>query len=425
MSGYRRSVVLVALAAALLAAAAAGGATPPPVAVPEPSELALRWYRTGLVVWAVTIVWGVAAPALVFASGLSARLRDAARRIGRRFFFTVATYGVLFGVVAFALDLPLEVYASFLRPHAYGLSNQTLGKWLSDEGTSLAVSSVVAVAALWVPYALIRRSPRRWWLWTSLLCLPFVLFVTLVEPVWVAPLYNHFGPMKDHALEERILGLAERAGIEGGRVYEVEKSVDTRMVNAYVNGLGATKRIVLWDTLLAKLEPDEVIAVMGHEMGHYVLNHVLWSAFGASLGIFVLLYAIHRTASDLLRRLAPWSGVSELGDVASLPLVLVLLQLYGLVLSPVGLAFSRHLEHEADRFALEITEDNHAMASAFAKLQTENLGNPWPDAWVVWLRYTHPPLGERIGFANDYQPWATGDPLRYADRFRRGERASQ
>jgi Zn-dependent protease with chaperone function len=101
-------------------------------------------------------------------------------------------------------------------------------------------------------------------------------------------------------------------------------------------------------------------------------------------------------------------------------LVLVLLQLYGLALSPLGLALSRYLEHEADRFALEITEDNHAMASAFAKLQTENLGNPWPDAWVVWLRYTHPPLGDRIGFANDYHPWATGDALRYADRFRHG-----
>jgi Zn-dependent protease with chaperone function len=421
MLGYRQAVLLVALAAPLLVAASSGSAPPPTVAVPEPSELALQWYRTGLVVWIAGIVWGIAAPGLIFATGLSARLRDAARRIGSRFFFTVASYGLLFGVVAFALDLPLSVYVSFLRPHAYGLSNQSLVKWFSDEGTSLAVSSVVLVATLWVPYVLVRWSPRRWWLWTSGLCLPFVLFVTLVQPVWVAPLYNDFGPMKDRALEQRILGLAERAGIEGGRVYEVAKSVDTKMVNAYVNGLGATKRIVLWDTLLAKLEPEEVLAVMGHEMGHYVLNHVLLSALGASLGILVLLYAVHRTAPALLLRLAPWSGVRELGDVASLPLVLVLIQLYGLVLSPVGLALSRTLEHDADRFALEITQDNHAMATAFAKLQTENLGNPWPDSWVVWLRYTHPPLGERIGFANDYRPWASGAPLRYADHFRRSD----
>ena len=391
---------------------------PPPVPVPEPSELALRWYRTGIIVWIVGLLWSLAVPAVVFASGLSARLAALAQLPSRRLFFVTALYALLYTSVALLLMLPFDWYATFLRPHAYGLSSQTEAKWISDTLVSFALSAGVTAALLWVPYLLLSRTPRRWWLWLSLLCVPFICFDMIVEPVWVQPLYNHFGRMKDTSLEGQILRLAERAGIEGGRVFQVDKSVDTKMVNAYVNGLGTTKRIVLWDTLLAKLEPDEVLAVMAHEMGHYVLDHVLLFIPVLFLGILVTLYAIHRTAPPILRRFGRYAHVTALQDVASLPLVLVLFQLYGFLLAPLGNAFSRHLEHEADRFALEITRDNHAVASAFAKLQTSNLSNPRPAAWLVWLQFTHPSLGERIDFANRYRPWESGAPLRYAKHFR-------
>ncbi|HME70876.1 MAG TPA: M48 family metallopeptidase [Myxococcota bacterium] len=413
-------VVITALVVGMVALAAdpARVVASPPVSVPEPSALALRWYRTGVIVWIVGLLWGITVPAALFASGLSARLAALAQRLSKRFFFVTALYALLYTAVVFLLGLPFDWYATFLRPHAYGLSSQTEAKWISDALVSFALGGGVAAALLWVPYLLISRTPRLWWLWLSLLCVPFICFVMIVEPVWVAPLYNHFGPMKDTSLEEQILGLAERAGIEGGRVFQVDKSVDTKMVNAYVNGLGATKRIVLWDTLLAKLEPDEVLAVMAHEMGHYVLNHVLLSIPVLFLGILVSLYAVHRTAPPIVRRFGAYAHVTTLKDVASLPLVLVLVQLYGFLLAPLGYAFSRHLEHEADRFSLEITRDNHAMASALAKLQTSNLSNPRPAAWLVWLQFTHPPLGERIDFANHYRPWDSGVPLRYAKHFR-------
>jgi Zn-dependent protease with chaperone function len=421
----RVSTALLIVAAALVVATAAHAvdppqiaAAPPPVPVPEPSALALRWYRTGMIVWFVGLLWGIGVPALIFASGLSARLAVLAKHLSARFFFATALYALLYSALGFLLGLPFDWYATFFRPHAYALSNQTAAKWFSDALVSLALDGGVAAILLWVPYLLLSRTPRLWWLWLSLLCVPFICFVLVVEPVWVAPLYNHFGPMKDASLERQILGLAERAGIEGGRVFEVEKSVDTKTLNAYVNGLGATKRIVLWDTLLAKLAPDEVLAVMAHEMGHYVLDHVLLSIPVLSLGILVSLYATHRTAPWILRRFGARAGVFELRDMASFPLLLVLLQLYGFLLTPFGFAFSRHLEHEADRFSLEITRDNHAMASALAQLQTNNLSIPWPARWWVWLHYTHPPLGERIEFANQYRPWASGEPLRYARLFR-------
>lgn len=389
-----------------------------PVAVPAPSEKALRWYRSGNVLWVVGTLWGLAVPALLLVSRGSARLRDVAQRLGRRRFLAIGLFFVLYSVVTFVLDLPLSWYSRYLRPHAYDLSNQTAGKWWSDALLGLLVSALIGALVVVGIYVFLRKSPRRWWLWTGLASLPFFLLGALVQPVYIDPLFNEFGPMKDQSLEAEILALADRAGINGSRVYEVEKSVDTKTVNAYVTGFLSTKRIVLWDTLLAKLERRETLFVMGHEMGHYVLGHV-WR--GIALGTLLVLFGlwvVHHTAGGLLARFGHRFGVHELSDVASLPLLLLLLSLISLALSPAFLAVSRQAEHEADRFGLELTRDNRSAALAFVKLQQENLSNPRP-GWLYKLwRASHPPLGERIDFANEYRPWETGRPLRYADRMR-------
>lgn len=390
-----------------------------PVAVPEPSEKALRYYRSGMLLWAFGLLWGIAVPVVWLATGWSAKLRTLAARWGRgRWYPTVALFFLLFLAISFFVDLPLAYYAEFVRPHAYDLSNQTLGKWLGDSVKGLAVGAVMALAFGWVPFLLLRKSPRRWWLWTAVLSIPFLVFTTIVSPIWIDPLFNDFGPMKDKGLEADILALAERAGIEGGRVFEVDKSVDTEAVNAYVTGLGGTKRIVLWDTILAKVERDGLLFVMAHEMGHYVLGHVIKTLVIVPLLILAGLWLIHRTAGALFRRYADRFGFSELGDVAALPLLSLLFGLFVFLISPAFLVYSRHLEHEADRFGLELTRDNRAAAEAFVALQRENLGNPRP-GWIyeTW-RASHPTLGDRIDFCNAYRPWESGEPLAYADRFR-------
>src|SRR5438270_1809162 len=164
-------------------------------------------------------------------------------------------------------------YAGFVREHAYGLSGQTAAKWWADALKGLAIAGLFGALTLWFPYLLMRRSPRRWWLYTGLAAIPLLVFVLFITPLWIEPLFNDFGPMKDKTLETRILALAGHAGIEGSRVYEVNKSVDTNTVNAYVTGFLNSKRIVLWDTILTRLDAPEVLFVMGHEMGHYVLGH--------------------------------------------------------------------------------------------------------------------------------------------------------
>jgi len=389
-----------------------------PVPVPAPSDKAMRYYRSGNVLWVIETLWGFAVPALLLFTGFSARMRDAARKIGRNWFFTVVFYGLFFTVVTYLLSLPLDWYSDFFRQHAYGLSDQTAAKWWSDSLTSLALGCLVVALTLWVPYLLLRASPKRWWLYTGLAAIPLIVVLLIVTPIWIEPLFNKFGPMKDKALESQILALASRAGIEGSRVYEVDKSVDTKTVNAYVTGVFGTKRIVLWDTTLRKLSPPEVLLVMGHEMGHYVLGHVPQIIALVSVLVLFGLWVIHRTSGSLIARYRDRFGFVQLSDVASLPLIALLFSLVTFVLSPALLAFTRHTEHEADRFGLEITRDNHECATAFVKLQQENLGNPRPSLLYKIWRSDHPPLGERIDFCNDYRPWEKGEPLKYGNLIR-------
>lgn len=388
------------------------------VIVPEPSAEAMRYYRSGNALWIVGQLWGLAIPAIVLFSGLSARIRDAARRIGRYWVLVVAEYFAIYSLLDHLLSLPLSFYASYLRPYAYGLSNQTLQKWATDSALDLLLGVLVGAFFLWIPYLLIRRSPRRWWLYTGVLIPPFLFFMMLVQPVFIAPLFNDFGPMQDKALEARILALAERAGIEGSRVFEVNKSVDTKTVNAYVTGFLGTKRIVLWDTLLEKLDDEEVLFVMGHEMGHYVLGHVVRMILLISVLMLGALYVAHRLSGRWIARYEARFGFSELADIASLPLLLLLLNVLSLAVSPAILAYSRHNEHESDRFGLEITRSNHAAATAFVKLQVENLANPRPGWLFKFWRGSHPPIGERVDFMNAYRPWETGEPMRYEHLFR-------
>jgi len=412
------------------AAASAGQATDAPplvsptppadtgaVSVPQPTEKAVRYHRGNVVLWLVGIAWGLLVPAFALFTGLSARVRDLSRRVGRKWFFTVAIYGIVITALAWIAALPLAWYAEFVREHAYGLSNQSPGKWFGDSLIRLALSLIAIALVLWMPYLLLRWSPRRWWLWTGVGAIPLLVFIIFINPIWIDPLFNRFGPMQDERLEARILALAERAGIEGGRVYQVDKSVDTEAVNAYVAGFGGTRRIVLWDTILRRLDERELLFVMGHEMGHYLLHHVLYGLALSSALILLSLYAVHRLAGWFIARWKDRFGFDRVDDVASYPLLVLIASMVGLVIAPIPLAYSRWAEHEADRFGLELTRDNHHAATAFAKLQNQNLAVPYHGTLYKLWHDSHPPVGERIDFINAYRPWAEGRPLKYGDRF--------
>ncbi|MBI5095499.1 MAG: M48 family metallopeptidase [Candidatus Hydrogenedentes bacterium] len=389
-----------------------------PVPVPEPSPLALQYHHSNNYIWLFFQFWGIFLPGIFVFTGLSAKVRDFAQRLGRRWFFVVGIYCVLVLSLQFIVMLPFAYYIGFVRQHAYGLSNQTLFKWASDYVISLGVSCVGGFLLLWIPYGLGKLSPRRWWLYTALLAAPFICFQMLIWPVWIDPLYNSFGAMKDKQLESDILALAQRAGIEGGRVYEVKKSVDTKAVNAYVTGFGATKRIVLWDTAIQKLTRDELLVVMAHEMGHYVLGHVVKMICFSTVLLFFFLYLVHRLGEYLVAHFGRRLKFQQLSDVASLPLIVMLAAALSLVFEPAALAYSRFIEHEADQFGVEITRSNRAAATAFVKIQQENLGVPRHGLLYTIWRSSHPSIGDRIDFFNGYKPWKTGAALRYEHLFK-------
>jgi Zn-dependent protease with chaperone function len=386
------------------------------VTVPEPTPKAVHLHRTGLVIWASRQVWALLVPATWIASGAAVALSRGTRR--RSFLAHVAAFAASYYLIMLVVNLPWSVYLGFIRPHDYGLSTQTLADYVADDLKATALSLAMFVAMVTGLYAFIRHRPRTWWIWSGLAVVPLSMVLAYVLPIWVDPLFHEYGPMRDQALEARILALADRAGIEGSRVYEVDMSRETVAVNAYVTGLLGTKRVVLWDTLLAKLKPDEVLAVVAHEVGHYVLNHVLQ---GLVVGGGLVFVGLGLVAAAVRRIVPAWTarfGIRRLDDPASLPVLLLLAQLLNFALTPVGYAVSRHVEHEADRFALELTRDNQAAARAFVAIQGSNLGYPRPGLVHTIFRSTHPSLGERIDFCNRYRPWRDGTPLRYASLFR-------
>ncbi|HEY2679572.1 MAG TPA: M48 family metallopeptidase [Steroidobacteraceae bacterium] len=388
-----------------------------PVPVPTASPQAIRLYRSGNVLWIVSTVWGFVVPALIFFTGFSSRLRDLAQRIHPRWYLSLVIYLVFFAFVLFFANLPLDYYSGFLRPHDYGLSSQTLAKWLRDEFLTLAIGIIGGSLVLWIPFLLLKHARKRWWLYTWFASIPILVLITFVEPIWVDPLFNHFGPMQDKALETRILSLASRAGIEGANVYEVNKSVDTNELNAYVTGIGGTKRIVLWDTTLKEFNPDEVALVMSHEMGHYALGHAWKGIVVESFVLLIGLWVVHICVDWMIRRFGARTGVHEIGDFASLPLFMLTFSAVVFLLMPPLLVVSRDYEHEADRFGLEMTHENHSCALVFVKFVQHDLAYPNPSPLVEFFRWSHPSLGDRINFCNTYHPWLQGQEGRYSGYF--------
>ena len=343
-------------------------------------------------------------------SGASARLRDIARHLGHRRYVQVLVYFTLFSVITFLLTLPMTWYREFALEHQYGLSNEHLLGWLTDAlknvGFSVLFLAVIPLIAL--AYSAIAKYPRHWWLWLAAGSFPVILVTTLLSPLIFEPAFNKFTPLTDLSLKQEILDLAARTGIPGRNVVEVNKSEQTKKFNAYVSGFGASQRIVLWDTMLKGMERDEVLFVMGHEMGHYRLNHIWKGIAFSSVLTFAMLLLAAWMMNAALRRFGPAWHVRELHDIASLPLFVITLTVLSLIVQPASAEFSRAIEHEADIFALEVTHANDAGARAFLKLGSQNRNDPEPSPLVRALLYDHPPLGERIRFALTYRPWETG-----------------
>jgi Zn-dependent protease with chaperone function len=276
---------------------------------------------------------------------------------------------------------------------------------------------VTSIAFVWIVYLLLQKSPRKWWFYSSIVSIFVSFIIMFVKPIWIDPLYNDFGPMKNKVLEQKILALAARAKIDHGNVYEVNKSQDTNTLNAYVTGFGSSNRIVLWDTTIQQMREDEILFVMGHEMGHFVLHHLWWQWLYFGALSFLIFYLVYRSANYIMHRYSDRFGFTRLSQIGSLPLLLLMMSVFTFLTDPLSNYVSRTIEHNADTFGLEITQNNRAAGEGFLVLQQKNLAVPRPGSLYKFWRSTHPPLGERVDFFNSYCPWKEGKPLKYGKFF--------
>jgi Zn-dependent protease with chaperone function len=354
----------------------------------------------------VGTAWSLGVLALLLFSGASRKMRDAAGRMTKVPFFKAMITVVLFLLAVTVLELPLTVYSDFVIPHQFDLSDQSFRSWAADGLKGLAVVLVIGAVVGAGALAII-RGVRRWWLVLWAASIPLLVLIVVVQPVILDPIFNKFEPLQNVQLRQKLLDLASRAGIEGSRVYQVNKSKQTKTMNAYVNGIGPTNRIVMWDTLLAKMTQDEVLAVMGHEMGHSVMKH-MWKGLAFELAVaFVVLFLVQRIHDRVLPRRP---GLGERGDPATIPLLLLIASVLGFLCTPILAAHSRSMEADADKFSLELTHLNEPMASAFVKLAEDSKRDPNPSPLMEHWLYSHPPIAKRIPFALSYKPWEQGKP---------------
>lgn len=415
---------LLALLLVVVCASAAGaqpdaitGYTLPPETLVKAEAL----YRTRMAMLVVGTIYGFALLVLMLTLRVAPRLRTLAERASQRRFVQVLVFAPLFLLLLDVLSLPLTIYGQSLDLR-YGLSVQTWSSWLWDWTKGELIGVVLGTLLVWGLYSVLRRFPTRWWFYGWLGLLPILLLLLLVGPIYIAPLFDTFTPLetKQPALVPELEKVMARGGlsIERARMFEMAASDKVTTYNAYVTGIGASKRVVVWDNTSRDLTMPETMFVFGHEMGHYVLQHIWMSVGLAVVGLLVNLYLAHRLLHGVLARFGARWEVRGVSDLASLPVILLLLSVFSLVSQPLGTAYSRYLEHQADIYGLEVThgltpDATQAAARAFQKLGEKGLVYPSPHPLYVLWAFGHPPIHERVRFALEYAPWARGERGRY------------
>ncbi|WP_210611370.1 M48 family metallopeptidase [Priestia flexa] len=338
---------------------------------------------------------------LVLVLGFSRKFSKWAKDITKMKPLQTAIYVFWLSLLLQVFTFPLD-WISYKLSMAYNITTQPFTSWMKDVTTDFWVSLVMMWVIVFVLYTLITKSPKRWWFYAWLLSIPFTLFITFIQPVVIDPLYNDFYPLKDKQLEEKILRLADEASIPTDHVYEVNMSEKTNSMNAYVTGIGANSRIVLWDTTLNKLSDNEILFIMAHEMGHYVKKHIYVGIASALVLSLVGLWVTKRLTDMIMRRWGTNIKVKSLQDVSSLPLILLLLSVLTFAVSPATNLLSRHHEVQSDTYALELTEDKEAAIKTFQELSRSGLSQVNPPFLVKVFRYSHPTILERIEFMEEH-----------------------
>ena len=369
----------------------------------------------------IGFVYGLAVLWLILRLKLGAKYRDWCERLSHRRSIQALVFAPLLILTMDILGLPTEIYGHWVSK-SYGLSIQGWRSWAWDCTKGEFLGVILGTILIAILFAVIRKSPRSWWFYFWLVSLPIGLILVFMQPLVIDPMFHKFEPLqkKDAVLTAGLERMVQRAGqnIPPERMFWMGAGEKTTAVNAYVTGVGASKRIVVWDTTIAKMTTPQIVYVAGHEMGHYVLNHLPKGLGVGAVFLFVLFYLGFRSIGWVLARWGGNWGLRGLDDWASLPALLILISIFAVIVIPISSAVSRHYEHQADQYGLEVTHgltanSGQVAAQAFQVLGEVNLADPEPNRVNVFLFYSHPPIADRIRFCLAYDPWSKGEQPRF------------
>jgi STE24 endopeptidase len=353
------------------------------------------------------LLLGFAIAAILLSGRRSARVRDWAQRVGRKPFVRDALFGAAYAAAAWLLSLPLTIYQGYFREHRYAMATQTFGPWFAEQLIGLAVSIVVLALVTAVFYALLRRAGERWWLWGAAFAVAFLALQALVSPVLIDPLFNTYKPVADGAIKQAVLAMAHANGVPADDIYEFDASRQTTRVSANVSGIFGSAAVRLNDNLLRRSSLPEIRAVMGHELGHYVLNHIYKFIAVMALVLLAGFLFTQWAMARLLARYGARYGLHSVSDVASLPLIAAVLSVFIFAATPIVNTIIRTQEVEADRFGLNLAREPHGEAEVDLKLTEYRKPDPTPLEEFVF--FDHPSTRFRI---HDAMRWreAMGTP---------------
>ncbi|MBO9128711.1 M48 family metallopeptidase [Bacillus sp. 165] len=334
-------------------------------------------------------------------TGVSKRLETWAKETTSKQFVHIGIYLLYLSLITTLLSLPLQ-WIGYQVSKSYQISVQTTQSWIKEQVIDFWVNYGLMFVVVAVLFLLIQKSQKRWWLYAWALSIPFTVFLTFIQPVIIDPLYNDFSPLKNKQLEGKILQLAEQADIPAQHVYEVNMSEKTNALNAYVTGIGSNSRIVLWDTTLNRLKDNEILFIMAHEMGHYVMKHIYWGVGAYILLSFIGLYLISKIMNFMIARYGKTLKISSVASFSSLPLLLLIMSMLSFAVNPLSNYVSRMEEHAADQYALEMTNNSKAAVETFQELSKSSLSQVNPPGLVKFFFYTHPTIFERINYFEEY-----------------------
>jgi STE24 endopeptidase len=351
----------------------------------EKSRLAMMWKVFDDIVLLGLIVSG----SLSALDHLSAKFAMGYVSAGLCFFAVV-------GAVFFVMNLPWEYYASFVVEEKFGFNRSDFKTWVMDHAKEAAVSLVLLAVVMGPVLWMVKAFPSSWWLWGFVAVSAFQLVLVLVYPVLIAPLFNKFEPLQDESLAEKVDFLTRSVGLTPSGIFQMDAGRRSGHSNAYFTGLGKTKRVVLFDTLLQSHSHDEILGVLAHELGHFKLKHILKSYVMSSGGMLVGFYLTYL----LMNWNLPYEafGLDPSRSYVCLFLIGIFWQRAGYFLRPCFMALSRRFERQADAFALRLQGNTDPLIAALKRLAVDNLANLCPHPWYVWFNYSHPPLAERIRF---------------------------